>query len=246
MDRTCTDQQAAYLDGDLDAATHVDQCSTCEPERPHLDDLKALLGHESLWIEPPADLEERVVAAARNATPSEEPASAAPASARPATDVPSSDELSARRRRRQSIAPRYLRPLSVAAAAFLIGGGLGAGAIEYAHRKPNFPQEVALAGTSRAPGAHATAHIRTTALGLEIHLDVVGLPTTPRGSFYEAWLKGPSGLVPIGTFHTGAGEISLWSGVTLQTHPTMTVTIQNDNGNSQSTGRQVLIGTLAH
>ena len=123
-------------------------------------------------------------------------------------------------------------------------GMIGTGVVKVVDRQPSFPQHVALSGTPLAPQASAVAHIRTTPLGLEIRLDVTGLPTTQSGHFYQAWLKGPSGLVPIGTFHTGDGEIILWSGVALDIHPTLTVTIQADNGDAASSGERVLVGTL--
>jgi hypothetical protein len=222
MDRTCEDQQAAYLEGDPTAADHLADCSVCVLEQPALDEIKGLLGDEAMWVEPPADLEDRVVAAALG------------------------DELSHRRARRD--APRARRgigrPIWLAAAACVVGALLGAGVVKALDRPTHFQQQVALAGTLHAPQASAVAKVRANALGLEIRLDVTGLPTTPAGSFYEAWVKGPNGLVPIGTFHTGNGVIMLWSGVPLSTHPTFTVTIQKDDGNSTSSGIQVLVGTL--
>jgi hypothetical protein len=219
MDRTCEDQQAAYLDGDPEAADHLLDCPVCVLEQSDLDSIKAILGDEASWIEPPADLEDRVVAAAMG------------------------DELSQRRVQRAGRrVPR--RSLWLAAAACLLGVVVGGGVVKAIDRPAGFQQSVALAGTKLAPDASAVAHVRATSNGLEIHLDVTGLPTAPAGSFYEAWVKGANGLVPIGTFHTGNGVIMLWSGVALDTHPTFTVTIQSDDGNSTSSGKQVLVGKL--
>jgi len=183
MDRTCEDQHAAYLDGDPQAAEHLSTCPTCVLELTALDEIKSLLADESTWVQPPADLEERIVAATRD------------------------DQLSARRAEGARRARRPSRTLWLAAAACVASGMIGAGVVKVVDRQPSFPQHVALSGTPLAPQASAVAHIRTTPLGLEIRLDVTGLPTTQSGHFYQAWLKGPSGLVPIGTFHTGDGEI---------------------------------------
>jgi Anti-sigma-K factor rskA len=219
MARSCEDQQAAYLEGDPDAVEHLSDCVECLLEKPGLDDIRTILSDESTWIEPAADLEARIVAAT------------------------TADELSGARARRTG-RRGMRRSVWLAAAACLIGGGIGAGTVAAFDTSPSFGQQVALGATSLAPNAKATVHVRTTSNGLEIHLDVTGLPTAPAGSYYEAWLKGPSGLVPIGTFHTGNGQITLWSGVSLATHPTFTVTIQSDDGNPASSGRQVLEGTL--
>jgi hypothetical protein len=161
-------------------------------------------------------------------------------------DAPIADPLAERRTQRDARRARNRRPLWLAAAACVLGALIGAGVVKTLDRQPGFQQHVALAGTSLAPQASAVAHVRSTSNGLEIHLDITGLPTAPAGSFYEAWVKGPTGLVPIGTFHTGNGQIMLWSGVALDTHPTFTVTIQSDDGNSVSSGKQVLVGTLAN
>ena len=62
------------------------------------------------------------------------------------------------------------------------------------------------------------------------------------GTFYEAWLKSADGqLVPVGTFNSFE-DVTLWSGVSPQTHPTLTVTRQVDNGDPKSTGEVVLKG----
>jgi hypothetical protein len=220
MERTCEDQQAAYLDGDPHAAEHLSTCPSCVRDQSGFEEIKSLLDDESTWVEPPAGLEDRIVAATRP------------------------DQLRARRAEGAWPGRRTSRMLWLAAAACVASGLIGAGAVKFVDRQPSFPQHVALAGTALAPQASAVAHIRTTPLGLEIRLDVTGLPTTRPGHFYQAWLKGPSGLVPIGTFHTGNGEIILWSGVALDTHPTLTVTFQADNGDAASSGQRVLLGTL--
>ncbi len=220
MTRSCEEQQIAYLEGDSEAIEHVGDCADCLREQPGLDDVRAVLDDQSTWVEPPADLEARIVAATAG------------------------DELS--RARAQRASRRGLRrPAWIAVAACVIGGAIGAGTVKALDTSPSFGQHVALRATPLAPDASATAHVRTTSNGLEIHLDVTGLPTTPAGSYYEAWLKGPTGLVPIGTFHTGNGQITLWSGVSLATHPTFTVTIQSDDGDPTTSGRQVLEGTFS-
>lgn len=216
MARTCEDQQAAYLEGDDEAAVHFADCPDCILEQASLDDIRALLADESTWVEPPAGLEARIVAATAG------------------------DELSRQRVRRRGIS----RPVWIAVAACLIGGVIGGGTVKALQTSPSFGRQTALSATALAPNVTADAQVRTTSNGLEIHLNISGLPTAPSGSYYEAWLKGANGLVPVGTFHTGNGQITLWSGVALDTHPLFTVTIQSANGDPASSGRQVLTGTL--
>ncbi len=102
--------------------------------------------------------------------------------------------------------------------------------------------DVVLAGTRLAPGASATAQLHTTPSGLAIELDVSGLPPSPPGSYYQAWMKGPRGLVAIGTFHLrgGPGTVELWSAVSLADYPAITVTREPEDGNPASSGQVVL------
>jgi hypothetical protein len=102
--------------------------------------------------------------------------------------------------------------------------------------------DVALAGTRLAPGASATAKLHATPSGLAIELDVSGLPPSPRGYYYQAWMKGPRGLVTVGTFHLrgGPGTVELWSAVSLADYPTITVTREPEDGNPASSGQVVL------
>jgi Anti-sigma-K factor rskA len=102
--------------------------------------------------------------------------------------------------------------------------------------------DVALAGTRLAPGASATAKLHATPSGLAVELDVSRLPPSPPGCYYQAWMKGPHGLVTIGTFHMrgGPGTVELWSAVSLTDYPTITVTREPEDGNPASSGQIVL------
>jgi hypothetical protein len=102
--------------------------------------------------------------------------------------------------------------------------------------------DVVLAGTRLAPAASATAKLHATPSGLAIELDVSGLPPSAPGYFYQAWMKGPRGLVTIGTFHMrgGPGTVELWSAVSLADYPAITVTQEPEDGNPASSGQVVL------
>ena len=76
-------------------------------------------------------------------------------------------------------------------------------------------------------------------------LDARGLPTLPAGEYYQAWLKNAEGiLVPIGTFSSSGGKVTLWSGVSPQEFPTISVTIEAADGDQGSSGRRVLTGSV--
>ncbi len=105
---------------------------------------------------------------------------------------------------------------------------------------------LALEATDLAPEATAEVELVETPIGTLIRLDVADLPPSPPGSYYEAWLRidGETG-VSAGTFHLrgGDGEIVLWAGVSPETYPLFTITIQ-DEAQPESSGIVVLRGRL--
>ena len=101
---------------------------------------------------------------------------------------------------------------------------------------------MALAATELAPEAAGQAVITEEDSGLRIELHATGLPRREGNEFYQAWLRGESGLVPIGTFHTG-DDVVLWAGVTLDEFPTLTIT-REVVGDQESSGERVLVGTV--
>ena len=70
------------------------------------------------------------------------------------------------------------------------------------------------------------------------------MPRLDGGRFYQAWLEGAGRhACPIGTFSEGNGDwVTLWSGVSPQDYPTLTVTIEEPDGNQASSGQRVLTG----
>jgi len=102
-----------------------------------------------------------------------------------------------------------------------------------------------LSGTELAPSAHGSVTLTKTTSGWKIKLHADGLPRRADGSYYEAWLKNADGiLVPVGTFNSFE-DVTLWAGVSPQTHPTFTVTRQLANGDPKSTGEVVLKGVAS-
>jgi hypothetical protein len=135
--------------------------------------------------------------------------------------------------------PRMRRTVRAGAAALLAAAAVVTGIVV---TRGTATTDVVLAGTRLAPAASATAKLHATPSGLAIELDVSGLPPSPPGYYYQAWMKGPRGLVTIGTFHLrgGPGTVELWSAVSLTDYPAITVTREPEDGNPASSGQVVL------
>ena len=225
------DERIRYLARDGAPAVPID-----DGERAELDAVRALLVDPSLWDEPSADLGDRVVAA----IDAERGSSAVPLAPSP-TLVPLAPQVRVRtgnvRDIRDARRSRVLTFLAGAAAAAVV-----AVAISVVPRGSSGGDRIALAGTELAPGSSGSARILKRESGLRIELNAAGLPRRDGRLFYQAWLKGAGGLVPVGTFHTG-DHVVLWAGVALEDFPTITVT-QEEVGDQASSGLLVLVGTL--
>jgi hypothetical protein len=216
---TSDDDRIAYLAG--------------EPERPlspqeraELDELATLLKDPATWTEPDEAVEDRVVAAVADAA---------------------QVRSSAARERRASFWSR-LRARPVYALAGVAAAGAAAVVIALAVGSTSTTTEqfaMVVTGTNLAPGAHGTATLTKMPSGWRIELSATGLPHLANGRYYQAWLKNAAGiLVPVGTFND-AREVTLWAGVPATQFPSLTVTRQEANGNPASSGKRVLVGTLA-
>lgn len=216
---TTDDDRIAYLTGDGSGALG-------EEERQELDELRATLSAPAVWSDPDPALEDVVVAAI-----AAEAASRAPR---------------ARRSTRRSSRPIWLRPaasLGVAAAAVVV---VVAMAVVTSDDGSSSEQLVArLEPTGLVPGAAGEATLTRTDSGWRIELDATGLPRLEDGRFYQAWLEGQGGgLVAVGTFNE-AHDVVLWAGVSPRTHPGLTITEEQTDGDATSSGREVLAGRIA-
>ena len=182
--------------------------------------LRVLLADPDGWAEPPAGLLGQILAGTGTGTGS----------------------AAGRDDRRRQIQMR--RTVRAGAAALLAAAAVVVGIV--VTRGPA-TTDVTLAGTRLAPAASATARLHGTPSGLAIELDVSGLPPSPPGYYYQAWMKGPRGLVTIGTFHLrgGPGTVELWSAVSLADYPAITVTREPEDGNPASSGQVVLTNHLS-
>jgi anti-sigma-K factor RskA len=205
--------------------------------------VRDLLGDETMWAEPaPGGLDALLTAIQAEGGGTDRPV--APIAPVPTIAEPSAAEPRHARRRPPS-RPRRLALVLAAAAALVLVAGVAA--VMLRSEGGGAGREVAIGGTDLAPDASATATVENTPSGVSIALDVRGLPPAEPGTYYQAWVKGPNGLVTIGTFHVREGDdtVELWSGVELDDYPTLTVTIQQEGQGQESSGRVVLTGRIA-
>ncbi len=108
-------------------------------------------------------------------------------------------------------------------------------------------QVYVVTGTQLDPAATAEVEVRETGSGLSIVVNVDKLPSAAPGSYYAAWLQGPRGVVPIGSFHEhrAGTPIKLWSGVDLSGYPTFLVTLQAEGDPPCPSTLVVMTATLA-
>jgi len=180
--------------------------------------LADLLAADGTWVEPAAGLEDAVLKAVAGA---------------PAATASPLRHTSRRRRLAWSAIPAAAVAAAVVTFVAVLPSGPGA---DYVSQ---------LTATGIAPGAHASADIRRNDAGFRIELHPAGLSALGAGEYYQAWLKDANGtLVPVGTFSSSDGDVTLWSGVSPQTFTTLTVTIEKANNDQTSSCRRVLVGDV--
>jgi hypothetical protein len=230
------DDRIAYLAGEDVTSLPADELAA-------LDALRAELGAQAIWDEPPGDLEDQVVMAVARAAAQERSAAREAVAETPGQPRRESQSLWSRLRARLSLRrPAFALSLSLpvlAAAAVAIvlvtSSGTTTPALQFA---------MVVKGTQLAPDVHGSATLTKTLSGWRIQLSATGLPRRDGKNFYEAWLKNAAGvLVPVGTFND-ARKVTLWSGVPVTKFRSLTVTQQVANGDPKSSGRKVLTGTI--
>ncbi|HEX6685336.1 MAG TPA: anti-sigma factor [Candidatus Limnocylindrales bacterium] len=103
-------------------------------------------------------------------------------------------------------------------------------------------------GTELAPGARATVTVTENPPGFSLRVQADGLPGAADGSYYSAWLHGPRGVVPLGSFHQrkSGSSVALWSGVDPKDYTTLVITLQAEGEPPSPTDLVVMTATLKH
>ncbi len=106
---------------------------------------------------------------------------------------------------------------------------------------------VGMSGTELEAAATGQATLRPTGDGWWIGLEVTDLAAAPEGTYYEGWVWSDDGDgVSIGTFHLrGKGEsVALWSGVDPGEYPMIWVTLEDEDGDPSASDRIVMRGRI--
>jgi hypothetical protein len=218
-DRPTNEEREALIEGARSGAL--------EPtEAAELSLLSDLLADPSTWAEPGPGLEDLVVQAVADS----------PVAGTSVTPPTSSAAGRAPKHHGRMFAAAVAAAAAIAIVVSVVVATRGTSRPDYQAR---------LAATALAPSAHATTEITKTPAGFRVDLDARGLPMLHRGEYYQAWLKNAAGtLVPIGTFSSSDGRVTLWSGVSPQDFPTLSVTIESPDNDQGSSGRRVLVGEV--
>jgi anti-sigma-K factor RskA len=201
---------------------HLRECAACRDELSELEPVGAHLRVVAPPIEPPRDLERRVLVGVERAARAGEPPAAAP-----------------RRRWRLSFAFAGAGAAVAAAAALLLltlGGPAGSLELDAVLRAP--------AGT-----AQATVEVRKTGIGRVVVFESDSLPILPKGKYYELWFVGAGdspdspNRISAGTFHPdeqGRSHVRFAAAVDPAKYPVLSVTAEPGDGDPRATGPEVL------
>ena len=193
-----------------------------------------MLADRSTWAEPDAGLEDTIVRTIAGTGPDADRHPAPPV----ITSVP-------RLERDDRRAPWYRRRAVTALVAAAAAIALVVGVTVATRDRDHAAFKARLTATGLAPGARAAVEIYRTDAGFRVTLDAKGLPLLSGREFYQAWLKSASGTtVPVGSFSSSAGRVTLWSGVSPKDYPNLTVTIEAADNVQSPSGRRVLAGEV--
>jgi hypothetical protein len=147
----------------------------------------------------------------------------------------------ARDRRRK--ARRLVRRVAAGATAVAAASALVLGLSSRHDPRPEFRGNLTASGSVR--GVAGGAEVYSSPSGFRVVLDATDLPGLPAGRYYEAWLADADGTeVPVGTFSSGRGEITMWSGLSSAAFSRMTVTLESVDADQAPSSDVVLTGEL--
>jgi hypothetical protein len=255
----------AHLDESADSTeASAGEAARDEPDGLVFAAVTAELRAAATWAGPPAGLRESILARVRTAPtaasaqpvadapeptpePTPEPVEAPPQRSRRATSRRAWQ--AAGRAWQATWRARWGRLGATVAASALAAAVFTAGvlAIDRALQPAPAPHAVYTAtGTTLAPQATAKVAVASTGSGFSVAVTADGLPAAAPGSFYAAWLRGPHGTVPLGSFHQrrSGTPITLWSGVDPADYPTFEVTLQAEGDPTAPSTLVVMTATL--
>jgi hypothetical protein len=218
----CEDVRASLLSGDSSDAisSHLSGCVECRRSIDDIGSIRANLSSESLWAEPPPNLEESVVA--RITAPQQSTV----------VDAPRTIGDSIRRLRRGAVVAM------VGSAAAVLVLMVVAGLL-LVTRSPAPDWEAAMVGTDTAPSATAVVAGWNVESGTRVVLKAVNLGQAPEGFVYQLWFSRGSTDVSGGTF-IDPSLVELTVGVTRRDYPDVWISLDPIDSGDIGTGPAVL------
>lgn len=217
----CHDARTAILAGESSSAVraHVEGCADCQRWESTTVSIHATLNSESLWSEPPAELEDSIVAAIKGV------------GSRPTIESTSTvSRVPSWKSRRSTVLVG-----SIAAVAILL---VGLFAVRSA---PEPDWSVALVGTENAPAATATVvGFNSAAGGTRVVFEAPDLGAAPEGFIYQLWFSKKSGDVSAGTF-ADASHVELSIGVRRSEFPAVWLGLQPIGTDSAADAEVLLV-----
>lgn len=219
----CQDVRASLLAGETTnkVMSHLEGCVECRRAVPAIERVRSDLQSESIWVEPPAGLEDSVVFAI-SGTRSAEARSA------PVPEV----------EKKRSSPPSVVAMFGfVAAAAVLV-----VGVFAMMSRTPDPDWRATMAGTDVNPSASALVAGWNTDAGTRVVLEGSDLGTAPQGFVYQLWFSRGSLDVSAGTF-SDPKHVELTVGIARKDYPTVWLALEPINPDEGATAPALLVST---
>jgi Anti-sigma-K factor rskA, C-terminal len=220
----CRDVRAALLAGETSEAisSHLDGCVECRRAVREIEVVRTDLTNDSLWAEPPAGLEDSIVAAI---TGSER--------------TVGTESIPTRTPERERWTRRTVAAMVGSAAAAVI---LVVGVLAMANRAPAPDWEAAMIGSDATPSATAVVSGWNTDSGTRVVVEASGLAPAPDGFVYQLWFSEGSQDVSAGTF-TDPSHVELTVGVARKDYPDVWIALQPIGTGARDAGQALLYTT---
>lgn len=217
----CQDVRAALLAGESSQAisSHLDGCVECRRAISDIESVRSNLSSDSMWAEPPAGLEDSVVAAIVGAEPSD---------TKRAGDIQHASD--------KRLSPRTVVAMLGSVAAVVI---LVVSVVALVSRTPAPDWQASMAGDTSATAAIGIVSGWSIGDGTRVVLEAPDLGLAPEGFVYQLWFSEASGDVSAGTF-TDPTYVELSVGVSRKDFPAVWIALQPIGMDAVSAGEALL------
>jgi hypothetical protein len=223
----CQDARASLLAGETTdkVESHLEGCVACRRATSDIEHVRSDLHSESMWVDPPAGLEDSVVAAIMGTKATESVPPQAPVTT-----------IESRRFNSRTVAVMFG---SVAAALILVVGSFA-----MLSRTPAPDWESPMAGTDVTSSATAVVAGWNVDAGTRVVFETTDLGPAPEGFVYQLWFSQGSQDVSAGTF-TDPSHVELTVGIARKDFPTVWLALQPINPAAGDAGPVLLVSTDA-